>query len=321
MSNRKSNKSKKTDSKNQNNINAFRIEQLEPRILMSATAAEWQDELTAFEGQNNQVESIVSGNCGQFSTEIDGLRNVAVASNGTETSSLAKLSDLVSANDVRSLDWDALERDISDSVSSRITDYVASQYSSEQAAVDAAQAAFDRASSSEKVSAQNALTNARDALTAAVAQAEGAQISAQDLAGILSGLTVRTNLGGSLNSTAVSSCEFTANADDTLSVGITLLWADHFQSNDHTLAADISESGADVNFVTNKPGDQTDVGGTLRLAFTLDGVTSTDVNRKVDVSAGVNFEQDVSDKGKAARFGILDLESILGSSTVLATAA
>ena len=32
MSNRKSNKkSKKTDSKNQNNINAFRIEQLEPR--------------------------------------------------------------------------------------------------------------------------------------------------------------------------------------------------------------------------------------------------------------------------------------------------
>ena len=45
MSNRKSNKkSKKTESKNQNNVNAFRIEQLEPRILMSATAAEWQTE-------------------------------------------------------------------------------------------------------------------------------------------------------------------------------------------------------------------------------------------------------------------------------------
>jgi hypothetical protein len=37
MFNRKNNKkSKKTDSKNQNNINAFRIEQLEPRLLMSA---------------------------------------------------------------------------------------------------------------------------------------------------------------------------------------------------------------------------------------------------------------------------------------------
>ncbi len=43
MSNRKSNKSKKTSNQNQNqnqnNINAFRIEQLEPRLLMSATAA------------------------------------------------------------------------------------------------------------------------------------------------------------------------------------------------------------------------------------------------------------------------------------------
>ena len=50
MSNRKSNKSKKTSNQNQNqnqnqnNINAFRIEQLEPRILMSATAAGWQDD-------------------------------------------------------------------------------------------------------------------------------------------------------------------------------------------------------------------------------------------------------------------------------------
>src|SRR5574344_1096019 len=44
MSYRKSNKSKKTSNQNQNNINAFRIEQLEPRILMSATAAEWQTE-------------------------------------------------------------------------------------------------------------------------------------------------------------------------------------------------------------------------------------------------------------------------------------
>ena len=44
MFNRKNNKSKKTDSKNQNNINAFRIEQLEPRLLMSATAAGWQDD-------------------------------------------------------------------------------------------------------------------------------------------------------------------------------------------------------------------------------------------------------------------------------------
>ena len=39
MSNRKNNKSEKTSNKSQNNINAFRIEQLEPRLLMSATAA------------------------------------------------------------------------------------------------------------------------------------------------------------------------------------------------------------------------------------------------------------------------------------------
>ena len=38
MSNKKSNKGKNTKS-TQNNINAFRIEQLEPRLLMSATAA------------------------------------------------------------------------------------------------------------------------------------------------------------------------------------------------------------------------------------------------------------------------------------------
>jgi hypothetical protein len=39
MSNKKSNKGKKSTKSTQNNINAFRIEQLEPRLLMSATAA------------------------------------------------------------------------------------------------------------------------------------------------------------------------------------------------------------------------------------------------------------------------------------------
>ena len=41
MSNRKNNKSKKTSNKNhsQNDFNSFRIEQLEPRLLMGATAA------------------------------------------------------------------------------------------------------------------------------------------------------------------------------------------------------------------------------------------------------------------------------------------
>ena len=45
MSNKKSNKGKKSTKSTQNNINAFRIEQLEPRLLMSATAAEWQKNL------------------------------------------------------------------------------------------------------------------------------------------------------------------------------------------------------------------------------------------------------------------------------------
>jgi hypothetical protein len=74
MSNRKNNtKSKQTSNKqtsnkqttgnSQNDFNSFRIEALEPRLLMSAspTAADWLDEFSS-------VESIVSGAESDFSS-------------------------------------------------------------------------------------------------------------------------------------------------------------------------------------------------------------------------------------------------------------
>ena len=67
MSNRKNNtKSKKTTGNSHNDFNSFRIEALEPRLLMSATAAEWQAEFST-------VESIVSGAESGLNHDVDNI--------------------------------------------------------------------------------------------------------------------------------------------------------------------------------------------------------------------------------------------------------
>jgi hypothetical protein len=119
MFNRKNNKkSKKTDSKNQNNINAFRIEQLEPRLLMSATAAEWQAELDTVKTVDSQVESIVNAHTDSFSEDIDGLY---MTHPDTGVTRLAMLSDLANTPaGIKNLDWNSFASAVSDDMDGKI---------------------------------------------------------------------------------------------------------------------------------------------------------------------------------------------------------
>ena len=68
MSNRKNKNSKtnQTTGNSHNDFNSFRIEALEPRLLMSATAAEWQAEFST-------VESIVSGAESGLNHDVDNI--------------------------------------------------------------------------------------------------------------------------------------------------------------------------------------------------------------------------------------------------------
>ncbi len=66
MSNRKNNTKSKKTTNNSSDFNSFRMEALEPRLLMSATAAEWQAEFST-------VESIVSGVESGLNHDVDNI--------------------------------------------------------------------------------------------------------------------------------------------------------------------------------------------------------------------------------------------------------